>query len=335
MRSASALIDMNLLIVDDNPADLMLMSRYAGKIGDLHITAASSAEEALAHCEEHSLDLVVTDFMMPGMDGMEFIHRLRTMRNTADVPIVMVTTHASSDLRRDALLNGVTDFLSKPIDRIEFVARCRNLLALRASNVRLREEAASELIMRLSRSMDSRDSETGAHLERMARYAAVIAAAMGLPRQMQERIRMAAPMHDIGKVAISDHILFKPGRYTAEEFEAMKLHTLHGYRILDDSASPLVRLAATIALSHHEKFDGTGYPQKLRGTDIPLAGRIVAIADVFDALTSARPYKEAWKVEDALEFLKANSGSHFDPDCISAFFASLPVILEIREEFRD
>jgi putative two-component system response regulator len=123
MRSASALIDMNLLIVDDNPADLMLMSRYAGMIGDLHITAASSAEDALAQCDEHSLDLMVTDFMMPGMDGMEFIHRLRTMRNTADVPIVI--THASSDLRRDALLNGVTDFLSKPIDRIEFVARCR------------------------------------------------------------------------------------------------------------------------------------------------------------------------------------------------------------------
>ncbi|GEO39242.1 putative two-component system response regulator [Skermanella aerolata] len=327
--------DMTLLIVDDSPADRLLMSRYAEAVGDVHVRTASSAQEALTSCEEQGVDLVVTDFMMPGMDGMAFVSRLRSMPNMTDVPIVMVTTNADTGLRRDALLNGVMDFLSKPVDRIEFVARCRNLLALRASSIRLREEAASELIMRLSRSMDSRDSETGAHLERMARYAAVIAAAMGLSRQMQERIRMAAPMHDIGKVAVSDHILFKPGRYTDEEFEVMKQHTLHGYRILDDSASPLVRLAATIALSHHEKFDGSGYPQRLKGKDIPLAGRIVAIADVFDALTSARPYKEAWQVEEALDFLKANTGSHFDPDCMAAFFSSLPVILEIREEFRD
>jgi response regulator RpfG family c-di-GMP phosphodiesterase len=329
------MIGMNLLIVDDHPTNLLLMGRYAQAIEGVHIWTASSALEALGFCEERSIDLVVTNFMMPDMDGMELTGRLRAASGTADVPIIMVTTNAAIDLRREALVNGVTDFLSKPIDRIEFIARCRNLLALRASNLRLREESASELIMRLSRSMDSRDSETGAHLERMARYSAVIAASLGLSRQMQERIRLAAPMHDIGKVAVPDHILFKPGRYTAEEFEIMKLHTIQGHRILDDSHSPLIRLAATIALSHHEKFDGTGYPQNLEGTDIPLAGRIIAVADVFDALTSPRPYKDAWPVDDALDFLKANTGSHFDPECISAFFASLPVILEIREEFQD
>jgi response regulator RpfG family c-di-GMP phosphodiesterase len=329
------MIGMSLLIVDDDPAGLMLMSRYAQAIEGVEVMTATSAMEALTLCNEYGTDLIITDFLMPGMDGMELIHRLRAMPIIAEVPIIMVTNHAYSDLRREALVGGVTDFLSKPVDRIEFIARCRNLMALRTTSVRLREEAAGELIMRLSRSMDSRDSETGAHLERMARYSAVIAAGMGLSKQMQGRIRMAAPMHDIGKVAVADRILFKPGRYTAEEFEVMKLHTIHGYRILDDSHSPLIRLAATIALSHHEKFDGTGYPQKLKGADIPLPGRIIAIADVFDALTSARLYKEAWRVDEALDYLNAKSGSHFDPECISAFFSNLPVILEIQEEFQD
>ena len=329
------MIDMNLLIVDDDPTNLLMMSRYAQAIEGIRIWTACSALEAVGFCEEQSVDLIVTDFMMQGVDGMKLAHLLRTTASTADVPIIMVTAYAATDLRREALVSGVTDFLSKPIDRIEFIARCRNLLALRASTVRLREESASELIMRLSRSMDSRDSETGSHLERMARYAAVSAVNLGLPSHMQERIRLAAPMHDIGKVAIPDRILFKPGSYTDEEFEVMKLHTTQGYRILDDSHSPLIRLAATIALSHHEKFDGTGYPQKLKGTDIPLAGRIIAVADVFDALTSSRPYKDAWPVDDALDFLRMNSGSHFDPECISAFFAGLPVMLEIQEEFRD
>ena len=329
------MIDINLLIVDDHPTNLLLMSRYAQAIEGAHIWTASSALEALRFNEERNIDLIVTDFMMPGMDGMELTRQLRAATSTVDVPIIMVTTCATTDLRREALVSGVTDFLSKPVDRIEFIARCRNLLALRASNTRLREKSASELIMRLSRSIDSRDSETGAHLERMARYAAVIAAELHLAEPVQERIRLAAPMHDIGKVAVPDHILFKPSRYTAEEFEVMKLHTTHGYRILADSHSPLIRLAATIALSHHEKFDGTGYPQALKGTDIPLAGRITAIADVFDALTSRRPYKGAWPVDDALDYLKMSSGSHFDPECISAFFASLPVMLEIQEEFHD
>jgi putative two-component system response regulator len=329
------MIDMTVLIVDDNPTNVVLMSRYAQAIEDVHILTASSAKVALALCDEHSIDLVVTDFRMPEMDGMEFSRRVRGSDNTADVPIIMVTSYAQTNIRREALVSGVTDFLSKPVDRIEFVARCRNLLTLRSYSVQLREEAAGELIMRLSRSMDSRDNETGAHLERMARYSAVIAAGLGMSWQMQERIRMAAAMHDIGKVASPDRILFKPGRYTDEEYEVMKLHTVHGYRILDDSHSPLIRLAAAIALSHHERFDGTGYPQRLAGLDIPLAGRIVAIADVFDALVSARLYKEAWPVDDALDYIKSSSGSHFDPECVSAFFANLPVVLQIREEFQD
>src|SRR4051812_15777138 len=234
-REASIMTAMDLLIVDDNPANLMLMGRYAQAIPGVRVHTASSGLEGLAWCGEHNVDLVVTDFIMPGMDGMEFIRRLRALESIVEVPVVMVTSNGATELRHEALVSGVTDFLSKPIDRIEFTARCRNLLALRAYSIRLREDAASELIMRLSRSMDFRDSETGSHLERMARYAAVIAAALGLPTQMQERIRMAAPMHDIGKVAVADDILFKPGRYTAEEYEIMELHTIHGYRILDGS----------------------------------------------------------------------------------------------------
>ncbi|EWY39705.1 divalent ion tolerance protein CutA [Skermanella stibiiresistens SB22] len=326
---------MDLLIVDDNPANLMLMSRYAQAIAGAAIHGVSSASEALDWSRHHDVDLVVTDFMMPQMDGIEFLQRLRRIENTAEVPVIMVTGHAAKEFRREALVRGVTDFLNKPIDRIEFTARCRNLLELRASHRRLKEQAAGELIMRLSRSIESRDSETGAHLDRMARYARVIAAGVGLSEAMQERIQMAAPMHDVGKVAVSDEILFKPGRYTPEEYEVMKLHTIHGARILDDSSSPLIRLAASIALTHHEKFDGSGYPNGLKGEEIPLAGRIIAIADVFDALTTRRPYKPAWSLEQALAFLRDNTGSHFDPLCMSAFFDNLPTLLRIKAEFAD
>ncbi|UEM01498.1 response regulator [Skermanella rosea] len=326
---------MDLLIVDDNPANLMLMSRYAQAIAGASVHGVGCASEALDWCDGHDVDLVVTDFMMPKMDGLEFLHRLRGIGNTAEVPVIMVTGQGAKEFRREALVRGVTDFLSKPIDRIEFTARCRNLLELRASHRRLREQAANELIMRLSRSIESRDSETGAHLDRMARYARVIAAGVGMSDAMQERIQMAAPMHDVGKVAVADEILFKPGRYTPEEYEIMKLHTVHGYRILDDSSSPLIRLAASIALTHHEKYDGTGYPEGLKGEEIPLAGRIIAIADVFDALTTRRPYKAAWSLEEALAFLRDNAGTHFDPVCIDAFFANLPAVLKIRAEFTD
>jgi putative two-component system response regulator len=232
------------------------------------------------------------------------------------------------------------------------MARVRNLLALRKSRQQLSNRAAwlaeevkkataetvareKEAILRLSRAAEHRDPETGMHLLRMSNYTRLIAAQLGLPPAEQELLLDAAPMHDIGKVGTPDHILLKPGRLTPEEFDIMKQHATIGYEILRDSVSPLLQCAATLALTHHEKFDGSGYPQGLAGEAIPLYGRIVAVADVFDALTSERPYKKAWPLEEAVDFLKAGAGSHFDPACVDGFLAAYPQVLEIKSRYHE
>jgi putative two-component system response regulator len=192
-----------------------------------------------------------------------------------------------------------------------------------------------EAILRLSRAAEYRDPETGSHLLRMSNYTRLIAEQLGLSPDEQELLLEASPMHDIGKVGTPDQILLKPGRLTPEEFEIMKQHATIGYEILRDSVSPLLQCAAKLAMAHHEKFDGSGYPQALAGEAIPLHGRIVAVADVFDALTSERPYKKAWTLEAAVDFLKSNSGSHFDPACVEALLAVWPQVLEIRARYYD
>jgi putative two-component system response regulator len=290
--------------------------------------------------------------MMPQLDGLEFIGRLRAIAGRADIPIVMVTADTESDVRHRALELGAQDFLNKPVDNIELRARVRNLLALRKTQRQLSDRAAwlaeevkkatleitsreKEAILRLSRAAEYRDPETGAHLLRMSNYARLIATQLGLSEAEQDLLLQAAPMHDVGKVGISDQILLKPGRLTPAEFEVMKQHAVIGYEILRDSASPLLQCAATVALTHHEKFDGSGYPKGLSGAAIPLWGRIVAVADVFDALTSARPYKKPWTLDDAANFLRKGAGSHFDPACVEAFLLAWPEVLAIRARYED
>jgi response regulator RpfG family c-di-GMP phosphodiesterase len=190
-------------------------------------------------------------------------------------------------------------------------------------------------VLRLSRAAEYRDPETGSHILRMAHYSALIAKGLGLSEQDQSVLLEAAPMHDIGKVGIADNILLKPGRLTPEEFTVMKLHATYGYEILKDSSSAILQVGAAIALAHHEKFDGSGYPSGLQGEDIPIFSRIVAVADVFDALTSERPYKKAWTLERACELIKAESGTHFDPKCVDSFFDQWDEVLAIRERFKD
>jgi putative two-component system response regulator len=192
-----------------------------------------------------------------------------------------------------------------------------------------------DTVVRLSKAAEYRDPETGAHILRMAHYSELIARGLGLPLAEQELLLEAAPMHDIGKVGIADHILLKPGRLSPDEFEIMKQHAIFGYEILRGSSSRVLQAGAEIARAHHEKFDGSGYPNSLKGDAIPIFSRIVAVADVFDALTSERPYKKAWPLERACDFLKANSGSHFDPACVACFFAHWDEVLEIRQRFRD
>lgn len=344
---------MRILIVDDTPTNLKLMEGLTRRIeAELEPVCRQAPLAAMAWCETNVPDLLIVDYMMPDLDGIEFIRRFRALPGFADIPVLMVTADHERETRYGALEVGATDFLTKPIDSHEFRARVRNMLNLQRSRKLLAERAdwlerevaertrqiidrEREMIVRLSRAAEFRDPETGAHIQRMAHYSALIAGQLGLDGAEQELILKAAPMHDVGKIAIPDLILLKPGRLTPEEFEVMKRHAEYGYEILKDSQSALLDAAALIARSHHEKFDGSGYPLGLAGKDIPLHGRIVAVADVFDALTSERPYKPAWELGRALDFLRGNSGGHFDPACVDAFLARLDDALTIRARFQD
>jgi two-component system response regulator RpfG len=272
---------------------------------------------------------------------------LPSARNT-----VMVTVHDDRKLRYAALDAGITDFLTKPVDARECLARCRNLLTLRRQQLALEDrrrllehmvedatrevrEREKETLLRLARAGEFRDEETGYHLIRMSRYSRLIASGIGLDRDEAETIELAAPLHDIGKIGIPDQILLKPSKLDETEWEVMRRHPVIGHEILKGSASKYVRMGALIALGHHEKYDGSGYPNGLVGDHIPLCARIVAVADVYDALTSIRPYKAAWASEKAFEYLTSQRGRHFDPRLIEAFAALHKEVLEIQTEWRD
>ena len=343
---------MRVIIVDDNPVNLKLMESLVKRAGDYRPLTFQDSGEGLAWCLNNTPDLLIVDYMMPPPDGMEFIRRFRESPLNADIPVLMITADHEKDTRYAALEIGANDFLTKPIDNAEFRARLRNMLALRRSQKALADRAAwlaekvaeateeildreREMITRLSRAAEFRDPETGAHIQRMSNYSRLIAQEIGLPHSEQELILRAAPMHDVGKIAIRDDILLKPGKLDEAEFAIMKTHAEKGYELLSGSASSLLDIAALIARTHHEKFDGSGYPRGLAGEDIPLYGRIVAVADVFDALTTERPYKKAWEIEHAVRFLEEGAGSHFDPACVSAFIARLEDALAIRARFQD
>ncbi len=343
---------MRIAIVDDNLINLKLMEGLVKRVSEERPVLFQDSARGLAWCLENVPDLVIVDYMMPPPDGLEFIRRFRASPVNADVPVIMITADHEKETRYAALEAGASDFLTKPIDNAEFRARVNNMLALRRNQNALADRAAwlaekvaeatseildreREMVTRLSRAAEFRDPETGAHIMRMAHFSRLIAEQLGLPRVDQDLILGAAPMHDVGKIAIPDHILLKPARLDAEEQAIMKTHAEKGYEILHGSKSRLLDLAALIARTHHERVDGSGYPHGLAGEAIPLPGRIVAVADVFDALTSARPYKQAWEVEAAIGFLRESSGRHFDPACVEAFLARRDAIMDIRATFRD
>jgi putative two-component system response regulator len=344
---------MQIVIVDDNPVNLKLMESLVKRANsDFQPLTFQDSAEGLAWCLSNQPDLLIVDYMMPAPDGLEFIRRYREPPENADIPVLMITADHEKETRYAALESGANDFLTKPIDNAEFRARLRNMVSLRRSQKALADRAAwlaekvseatreildreQEMITRLSRAAEFRDPETGAHIQRMAHYSNLIAKQLGLPQEEQELILRAAPMHDVGKIAIPDRILLKPGRLDEAEFTIMKTHAEKGWEILRQSKSHLLDAAAVIARSHHEKLDGSGYPQGLAGEAIPLHGRIVAVADVFDALTSERPYKKAWEIERALEFLREGAGTHFDPQCVSAFIDRFDDAMVIRASFQD
>jgi putative two-component system response regulator len=341
-----------VLIIDDSDINLTLIKALVLKLGECQPVLYEDPLKALDWCRENVPDLVIVDYMMPGMDGLRFISAFRALHGRNEIPVLMITANDQKDIRYEALLGGANDFLTKPVDRIEFSARARNMLALRqgqrflADRARhledLVEERTSEirdrereLIFRISRAAEFRDPETGAHIQRMAHYSQIIARGLDLDAATQKLILEASPMHDVGKIGIPDYILLKPGKLTFEEFEVMKGHARLGHELLKDSRSEIISAGALIAISHHEKYDGTGYPHGLKGKDIPLFGRIVAVADVFDALTSERPYKKAWALEDALHFLEEGRGAHFDPLCVEAFISGWDEVIAVRQRFRD
>ena len=343
---------MKIAIIDDTPLNLTLMQALVGKLPDCEPLPFSDPAEGLAWCQANEPDLVIVDYMMPGLDGVEFIRRFRAAPDREDVPILMVTADHERQTRYDALQSGATDFLNKPVDRNEFQPRVHNMLNLRRAHLATRARAQTlevkvaeataaihdreqETVTRLARAAEFRDPETGAHIQRMAHYSALISRQLGQTEAAARLLLQAAPMHDVGKLGIPDHILMKPGRLTPEEFEQMKRHSEIGYDILKGSTSPVIQAAATIALTHHEKYDGSGYPHGTAGENIPLIGRIVAVADVFDALTSVRPYKPAWSLDDATAFLRDGRGQHFDPLCVDALLSDWGAVLKIRDEFQD
>jgi len=298
--------------------------------------------EALAYAEAHAAEvgIVITDYEMPGMNGIDFIRSVRRIPTLAGVPIVMLTSYDQRSLRREALEAGATDFLAKPADPVEIRARVSNLLALTAAlrdnaaqlakevaaGVALVEEREREIVSTLMRAAENRDSDTGDHIARVSAYVGLIAEALGFTPEERQLLCLASTMHDVGKIAIPDAILLKPGPLTPEERREMERHAERGHRILGGSASPVMRLAAEIAASHHERWDGTGYPYGLNGEDIPMSGRIVAVADVFDALTTERPYKQAWPRERARDHIVTSAGAHFDPRVVDAFLSRWPEV---------
>lgn len=335
-----------VLIIDDNMTNLVLVRQLVNRVDDCEVLIFSDPKAALETLETTDVDLVLVDYVMPEIDGVEFTRRMRRMSRHATVPLVVVTTLDERKVLMDALEAGATDFLTKPLDPLEFRVRVRNLLELRRAQKQLAARAAildrevgiktqelvereREIIWRLSRATERRDTDTGDHIARMSRICALIAEGLGLPEEDCRLIEIAAQMHDVGKVGIPDEILFKPGALTPEERRVMETHADLGWTILEGSKSKLLQMAADIAVSHHEKWDGTGYPKHLAGEAIPIAGRITALADVFDALMSVRPYKPAWPIDKACAFIAEGAGKHFDPACVEVFFRRFDEIAAI------
>jgi len=333
-----------ILIVDDAPENLDVLSgilrpRYKVK-------AAINGQKALSIARaDDAPDLILLDVMMPGMSGYEVCEHLKADLVTRHIPVIFCTARGEVDDETRGFEVGCVDYITKPVSPPVVLARVRTHLALHdqarelESRVRERtrelEETRLSIIHALGRAAEYKDDNTGMHVVRMSQYCRILALAIGLSEADADMLMQAAPMHDVGKIGTPDAILKKPGKLTAEEWDVMRQHVENGARILGEPTSELLRLARTIALTHHEKWDGSGYPEGLRGDDIPLAGRIAALADVFDALSSARPYKPAFPMEQVLDIIHRDAGRHFDPELVRLLEAHLPEFLAIRDRYAD
>lgn len=320
-----------LLLVDDEATNLQVLRHILQD--DYRLLFAKDGSKALEMAERERPDLILLDVMMPGMTGYEVCQTLKAQVHLQAIPVIFVTALADVEDEAQGFAVGAVDYITKPLSPPIVRARVRTHLSL----VHMDElrQTRLQIVQRLGMAAEYKDNETGLHVIRMSHFSKVLALAAGFSESAAEELLNAAPMHDIGKIGIPDAVLRKPGKLDEQEWAVMRQHVEIGARIIGEHASGLLRTAQRIALTHHEKWDGSGYPNGLSGEDIPLEGRIVAIADVFDALTSVRPYKTAWSVDAAVGLLREESGRHFDPQLVELFIQQLPAILEIKERWAE
>ncbi len=346
------ILQARVLIVDDQAYNTQLLKMILKGEGYLNLTATTDSREALPLYIQEKPDLVLLDLSMPHIDGFGVMEQLFTLDRDLMAPILVLTAETDPEVRYRALQSGARDFLNKPFDKIETLCRIKNLIEVRLLHNRIRQQnewletkvqertlelrnTQLEIIHRLGHAAEYKDNETGYHIIRMSLYCAALGRGLGMSLADVEMIQRASPMHDVGKIGIPDRVLLKPGKLDAPEWEIMKTHAAIGADLLAGSNSPLIQMASVIALTHHEKWDGSGYPRSLAGEDIPLFGRICAVCDVFDALTSERPYKRAWTVDDAMAEIHKGRGRHFDPVLVDVFTGILPEVLEIRAQYNE
>lgn len=318
-----------ILVCDDEPNNLKIARQVLKEHYDLMF--ATSGEKALAAVKEHKPDLILLDIMMPEMSGYEVCSKLKQDKSIAGIPVIFITAMSEEEDEAKGFDAGAVDFIQKPISAPLLLRRVSTHLSLVRANEL--ERSQKQAIFMLGEAGHYNDTDTGVHIWRMASYARLIAENIGWQKEQAEMIEMAAPMHDTGKIGIPDSILKAPRKLTSSEWEVIKEHTTIGFGLLSNSPLPLFKMASEIALCHHEKWNGTGYPLGINGELIPEAARIIAIADVFDALTMKRPYREAWSVEEAAKEIYKGSGIHFDPTLVKVFKQVFPKILAIKEQW--
>jgi putative two-component system response regulator len=342
--------DCMVLLVDDAKSNVDVLVnalKHTYKLG-----VSLNGEDAVRFVKENHPDLVLLDIVMPGTDGFEVCQRLKAEPDTKDIAIIFITAMDDLSHKTKGFDFGAVDYITKPFDITEVKARVKTHLTLKLAQEALKDQniileemvqertkelrkAQIEVINRLGKAAEYRDQDTGTHINRMSKYCRLMGKALGLSREDYDRLDLASTMHDVGKIGISDNILLKPGKLDGKEWESMQTHTQIGEKLLSGGSSHLLEVARIIAMTHHEKWDGTGYHQKLKGGEIPLAGRISCICDVFDALISRRPYKEPWPVEEALAEIKKGSGIFFDPDLVTVFLSLEPEIRKIITSYQD
>ncbi len=352
LSDPDGILQARILVVDDEPVNVKLLEKMLQAEGYTNVHALTDPRDVKPSYQTQPFDLILLDINMPFLNGFDVMQQLAEIETESYLPILILTAQTDRETRLQALKSGAKDFLTKPLDRAEVLNRIHNMLEVRLLHNQIRDQnrlleqkvrertqalydTRLEIVRRLGLAAEYRDNETGLHIIRMSKYSQIMGLEYGLSEQEAEMLLNASPMHDIGKIGIPDNILLKPGKLGPAEWETMKTHATIGAKILSGHSSPLLDMAQEIAMTHHEKWDGSGYPEGLKGDQIPLVGRIVAVADVFDALTSSRPYKEPWSFEDAIAFMKEQSGKHFDPDIIDVFLATMDEIIKVSKKYAE